>query len=90
MPLVDLQFHTPDIHDVLVRALRFLRVAEIGVESINVERLPEGYAVYMSTIAESADALQLLARRIENIIGVADFNFERPAASQIDRSQSSR
>jgi hypothetical protein len=82
MPTACLHFRTPDVHDALGRALRFIRVAKIGVVRVNVERLPEHYSVDISIFDESTEALHLLARRLEGVIEVLDLDFKvRPADS---------
>lgn len=76
MPTASLRFRTPDVHDALGRTLRFIRVAQIGVARVNVERWPEHYSVDISIFNESAEALHLLARRLEGVIDVLDLDFK--------------
>lgn len=65
-----LRFQTPDVHGVLSRALRFVRVAEVGIASVNIEHAAPLHCVEMLLFAESAEALGLLVRRIQSLIGV--------------------
>jgi hypothetical protein len=76
MPTARLRFRTSNFHDSLGRALRFIRVAEIGVVRVHVQRLEDDHVVDISIFADAIAALQIVVRRLECVIGVMDLDVQ--------------